>query len=331
MGYNIQDRESEYGRLSVEDDQYIAQDRQQPARTRSWRIGAEDAGRSVENYLTKRLGFTKTQVRRLKFRAHGMQVNGVQVRSTYVLSEGDVLAVCLEDSAAGIHEMEASASGTLPDILYEDADVIAVWKPSGEVVHPAHGHYQDTLANRLQAYFQGRGEMATIRSIGRLDADTAGILIFAKNQFAAQRLWKQREMGQFHKTYAAWCEGVFAQEASLEEQSIGAPIGAMPGELQKMCVTEDGRPAKTYYQVQIQRDTEALLFLRLATGRTHQIRVHMAWMGHPLIGDPLYGTGIPGKTRASLVAWRAEFRQPMTGERIVVLRDPFNSHGQRVR
>lgn len=320
MGRKIQKREPAY-REERDAYQYTGQERQSPARTLSWRIGAEDAGRSVEYYLTKRLGFTKTQVSRLKFRKDGMQVNGTQVRSTYPLSEGEVLAVCLEDWAVESHEMEAS--GTVPDILYEDADVVAVWKPAGEVVHPAHGHYRDTLANRLQSYFQSKGAHVTIRSIGRLDADTAGILVFAKNQFAAQRLWRQREMGQFHKTYAAWCEGVFAREALWKEQSVCAPIGAMPGALQKMCVTEAGRPAKTYYQVQIQRDTEALLFLRLATGRTHQIRVHMAWMGHPLIGDPLYGNGIPGKTRAKLTAWRAEFHQPMTGERIVVLREPF--------
>lgn len=324
MECNIQDRANKYGKHE-DDNTHIAQGCQHHDRTLSWRIGMADAGLSVEKYLTKRLGFTKTQVSRLKFRKHGIQVNGKQARSTYLLSEGEVLAVCLEDSEAGIHEMEAAISGTVPDILYEDSDVVAVWKPSGEVVHPSHGHYRDTLANRLQDYFQTRGETVTIRGIGRLDADTAGILIFAKNQFAAQRLWKQREMGQFHKTYAAWCEGVFVREALLKEQSICAPIGAMPGELQKMCVTEDGRPAKTCYQVQIQRDTEALLFLHLTTGRTHQIRVHMAWLGHPLIGDPLYGNGIAGKTRAKLTAWRAEFRRPVTGERIVVLREPFYS------
>ncbi len=117
----------------------------------------------------------------------------------------------------------------------------------------------------------------TIRSIGRLDADTAGILIFAKNQFAAQRLWRQRENGQFHKTYAAWCEGVFAKEAYREEQSICAPIGAMAGELQKMFVTDSGRPAKTYYRVRIQRDTEAFLILRLDTGA--RIRFGYIWRG----------------------------------------------------
>lgn len=324
MRYRIPDLGSGHGKTE-EDDRHTGCEGRQSGRMLAWQIQAAGAGYSVEKYLTGRCGFTKTQVRRLKFRKHGMQVNGMQVRSTYLLSEGEVLSVCLDDSAAESHEMEAS--GTVPEILYEDADVVAVWKPAGEVVHPSHGHYQDTLANRLQSYFQGRGEHVTIRSIGRLDADTAGILIFAKNQFAAQRLWRQRENGQFHKTYAAWCEGVFAKEAYREEQSICAPIGAMAGELQKMCVTDSGRPAKTYYQVRIQRDTEAFLILRLDTGRTHQIRVHMAWTGHPLLGDPLYGNGISGRTRADLTAWRAEFCQPMTGDRIVILKDPLDRAG----
>ena len=226
MRYRIPDLGSGH-RKTEKDDRHTGCEGRQSGRMLAWQIQTADAGYSVEKYLTGRCGFTKTQVRRLKFRKHGMQVNGMQVRSTYLLSEGEVLSVCLDDSAAESHEMEAS--GTVPEILYGDADVIAVWKPAGEVVHPSHGHYQDTLANRLQSYFQGRGEHVTIRSIGRLDADTAGILIFAKNQFAAQRLWRQRENGQFHKTYAAWCEGVFCE-------------GSISGRTEHLCTDRgDGR------------------------------------------------------------------------------------------
>ena len=153
MRYRIPDLGSGHGKTE-EDDRHTGCEGRQSGRMLAWQIQAADAGYSVEKYLTGRCGFTKTQVRRLKFRKHGMQVNGMQVRSTYLLSEGEVLSVCLDDSAAESHEMEAS--GTVPEILYEDADVIAVWKPAGEVVHPSHGHYQDTLANRLQSYFQGR-------------------------------------------------------------------------------------------------------------------------------------------------------------------------------
>lgn len=316
----------EYRRKETEkettESELTAYNEERPEHVLQFPIMEADAGRSVEKYLTQRQGFTKAQIRRLKFRERGMTVNGAQVRSTRLLLAGEVLQVRLEDAAAQIRTME-ELPGEPPEILYEDSDIVAVWKPAGEVVHPAHGHYQDTLANRLQTYFRSRGETAAIRSIGRLDADTAGVLVFAKNSFAAQRLWKQREDGSFRKTYAAWCEGVFDREAQLARQRICAPIGAAEGELQKMCVTPDGKFAETWYQVQIQRDTEAFLFLQLTTGRTHQIRVHMAWLGHPLLGDPLYGNGTCKETRAALTAWRAEFNQPMTGERIVVLRDPL--------
>ena len=136
MRYRIPDLGSGHGKTE-EDDRHTGCEGRQSGRMLAWQIQAADAGYSVEKYLTGRCGFTKTQVRRLKFRKHGMQVNGMQVRSTYLLSEGEVLSVCLDDSAAESHEMEAS--GTVPEILYEDADVIAVWKPAGEVVHPSHG------------------------------------------------------------------------------------------------------------------------------------------------------------------------------------------------
>ena len=159
MRYRIPDLGSGHGKTE-EDDRHTGCEGRQSGRMLAWQIQAADAGYSVEKYLTGRCGFTKTQVRRLKFRKHGMQVNGMQVRSTYLLSEGEVLSVCLDDSAVEGHEMEAS--GTVPEILYEDADVIAVWKPAGEVVHPSHGQYLDTLAIRLHSYFQGRGEEVRI-------------------------------------------------------------------------------------------------------------------------------------------------------------------------
>ena len=154
MRYRIPDLGSGHGKTE-EDDRHTGCEGRQSGRMLAWQIQAADAGYSVEKYLTGRCGFTKTQVRRLKFRKHGMQVNGMQVRSTYLLSEGEVLSVCLDDSAAESHEMEAS--GTVPEILYEDADVIAVWKPAGEVVHPSHGHYQDTLGKPAAVLFSGQG------------------------------------------------------------------------------------------------------------------------------------------------------------------------------
>lgn len=279
-------------------------------------IAAADAGCAVGVFLRSRLGFTRAQISQMKFRENGIRVNGERVRVTHSLRAGDLLELCLRDQTRSSEQLVAEYSE--PEILYEDGDVIALWKEPGVVVHPSGGHYKDTLSNRLHGYFERKQESVCIRSIGRLDADTSGILVFAKNQFAAARLWQQREDGMFCKWYLAWCEGAFAQEAAETEQRVDAPIGPMAGERMKMCVTPEGKRAVTFYRVLRQTGRGALLRLHLLTGRTHQIRVHMAWLGHPLLGDSLYGNGTPGQTHAMLSAYRAEFRQPFTGERVVV-------------
>lgn len=278
---------------------------------RTYRVADMDAGRTAGNYLT-RLGFTKKQISRMKFFPDGITVNGEKVRVTKLLQAGDLLTVRLEEEARGSDHLEAEA-GAL-EILYEDTDLIAVWKPAGLVVHPAHGHFQDTLSNRLCGYFRAKGEAVQIRSIGRLDADTSGILVFAKNQVAAQRLWRQREDGSFCKEYRANCEGVFEEEAQRRIQQIDAPIAPAPGELMKMCVDPSGRRAVTRYRVLRQHASWAEVWLQLETGRTHQIRVHMEFIGHPLVGDPIYGNGKEGRTHAELCAFRARLRQPFSGE-----------------
>ena len=212
------------------------------------------------------------------------------------------------------------------------------------MVHPSHGHYQDTLSNRLHGYFQKKGEQVTIRSIGRLDRDTSGILAFAKNQVAAARLWKQKEEGIFWKEYLAVCErradsplfqtirilnsrkAEFPEKQSEHWQTIDAPIGKMDGSLMKMCVREDGLRAVTHYQVIRQNEKYVWLRVRIDTGRTHQIRVHMAWSGHPLAGDVLYNSrersSEPQDLPLQLCAWKAELQQPFTQE-VIKLTAPY--------
>ena len=306
-------------------------------------IEENDAGLSLEQYLRQNLKFTRAQIRSMKFRQEGLVVNGQKVRVTYVLQPGDELTVQLEE------EKEASVQlvpveGPL-EILYEDPDLIAVWKESGLVVHPSHGHYQDTLSNRLHGYFQRKGEQVTIRSIGRLDRDTSGILVFAKNQVAAARLWKQKEEGTFWKEYLAVCDGDMSDLEKDRWYTIDSPIGKMEGELMKMCVTESGLQSITHFQIieseeiltnreyvkglgsvpanqKHLEESEAKHFLirvRIETGRTHQIRVHMASIGHPLIGDILYNPNYMeynSKSRPALqlCAWKAELLQPFSGE-----------------
>lgn len=304
---------------------------------------------TVEQYLKKELHFTKAQIRSMKFRKDGICVNGNQARVTQKLKNGDVLRLGITDAKnRSAHLIPAE---TVPDILYEDDDIICADKPAGLVIHPAHGHYQDSLSNQMRAYFLEKGEEVQIRSIGRLDKDTSGVVVFAKNQIAAARLWKQREQGNFRKEYLAWCEGKFPEKALSEEQTIMRPVVHMDGELMKMCAEDRSCPedsfggmkiqsggvtgsdqdetgkgkqyagggsAITHYQVVRQEESRALVRLHLDTGRTHQIRVHMAYLGHPLVGDPLYGNGKEGETYAQLCAWRAGFEQPFSGEKIEV-------------
>lgn len=322
----------------------------------SQRIEADADGMRLEQYLRQRMNFTRAEIRAMKFRENGLLLNGERVRVSRILGTGDVLEVQLEDEAACSEQLEATAEPI--KILYEDEDLLAVWKEAGLVVHPAHGHYKDTLSNRVHAYFQGKGEQVRIRSIGRLDKDTSGIVVFAKNQISAARLWKQKEEGVFRKEYLAVCEGEF----SAMEGEVCAPIAPMPGEKMKMCVSPEGAFALTHYRVLRKENGRSLLAVQIETGRTHQIRVHMASVGHVVVGDVLYGTArvqgmrdvpygtesaqdtgnvpygmepvqdtgnLPSGAGASeenrtsgeglqLYAWKANLRQPFSGNRLVI-------------
>lgn len=275
-------------------------------------VSEQETGSCVENVLRKQ--FTKAQIRSMKFRENGICVNGIRARVTQMLCAGDVLTLRLEDGAAA---SERLVSVRYPlEILREDDDVLCVWKPAGMVVHPAHGHYRDTLVNYLHHYFREKGETVQMRGIGRLDADTSGVMVFAKNKVAAQRLWRQRREGIFQKEYLALCEGEFPREAYCREQKLEAAVAPAPGEKNKMCVNMQGKTAVTYYRaLKTNADGQTLVLLRLETGRTHQIRVHMAHLGHPLVGDPVYGNGT-AQTHAQLCAWKVRFAQPFTGEPI---------------
>ena len=274
-------------------------------------IEADADGMLLGQYLRRRLHFSRAQIRSVKFLENGLLLNGSRVRVSRAVRAGEVLEVQLErEEKSSAH---LAAAGEPVEILYEDADLLAVWKEGGLVLHPAHGHYGDTLTNRVHAYFLRTGQQACLRSIGRLDRDTSGIVVFAKNQVAAARLWKQKEEGVFWKEYRALCEGYFDDL----EGSICTPIAPMPGEKMKMCVSKAGRTAQTFYRVLEQSEGRACLQVRIRTGRTHQIRVHMASVGHPVVGDVLYGTAAP--EGLGLCAWKAQLRQPFTGARIEIM------------
>lgn len=281
--------------------------------------GEQAAGRAnivltVEQVLRKQAGLTRRQISRAKFYPDGIQKNGIRCRVTEKVCGGDIIRVCVEGENETSSHLE-SACGEL-DILYEDEDLLAVNKPAGMVTHPRGGHYQDTLANQAAAYFRRKGEEHSIRPVGRLDKETSGIVIFAKNKAAASRLQLQREQKILKKTYLAIVEGCLPVDGM--EHLIREPMEQDPENRLKMVVAPGGKEAVTRYRVLKNCRGYSLVSVTLDTGRTHQIRVHMAGLGHPLMGDQLYNDKPDGATssRAYLHAWKVELQQPYTGKNI---------------
>ena len=242
---------------------------------------------------------------------------GRPVKKNYKTAPGDVLAVALPEP----EPVDAVPQDIPLDVVYEDGDVIVVNKPVGMVVHPAAGHPDGTLVNAL-LYHCGEslsGINGALRPgiVHRIDRDTSGLLIAAKNDFAHQALAEQLQDHSLYREYEAVCVGTLREDAG----TVDAPIGRHPVERKKMAVDrKNGRPAVTHWQVLERYPGYTHIRCRLETGRTHQIRVHMASIGHPLLGDTVYGAKkpVPGLAGQCLHAVGLRFIHPRTGERVTV-------------
>lgn len=213
----------------------------------------------------------------------------------YVPRVGEVLSVRLSDPER--------RSGILPaprplDIVYEDPDLLVLNKAPGVAIHPGPGHYNDTIGNFLLHYYDSRGEEGDFHPVHRLDRGTSGLMVVARHPHAQEILKRQLHTADFHRTYLAVCEGAPEPPAG----TVDAPLGPREGSLVEQCVRPDGKPARTRYETIRQAEAVSLLRLKLETGRTHQIRVHLAWLGHPLVGDFLYGPGGSGVDPAACPA-----------------------------
>ena len=270
-------------------------------------VTPELAGIRVDTLLKKHMGLSGTVVRRIKWLEDGILVDGVRVNTRFCPAAGQVLSVRLSDSerSSGV----VPAPGPL-DIVYEDEDLIVLNKAPGVSVHPGPGHFDDTLGNFLIYYYEVSGQAADFHPVHRLDRGTSGLLVCAKHPHAQEALKNQLHTPDFLRIYLAVCEGVPEPAAGVVE----APLGPKPGSLMEQMVCPDGKPARTRYQVLKVHKGRSLLRLELDTGRTHQIRVHMAHLGVPLSGDFLYGTEdkalIP---RPALHSWELSFRHPLAG------------------
>jgi len=245
-----------------------------------------------------------------------VQVNRqVQTDKNYPLRPGDWVHLHIPDP----QPLDTPAQPIALDILYEDDYVLILNKPAGLVVHPAPGHWDGTLVNALLAHcphFLGMADKQRPGIVHRLDKDTTGVMVVAKTALAQQHLQNQIQTRRMGREYLGVIHGRLPQATG----TINAPIGRHPQQRQKMAVIPTGRPAVTHWRVLATQGNYSWVWFQLETGRTHQIRVHLSHLGHPLVGDPLYSrkgaTQLPGQ---ALHAWRLHFQHPQSGEWLTVV------------
>jgi 23S rRNA pseudouridine1911/1915/1917 synthase len=293
----------------------------QPAHSDRGRIvsvASQDAGQRLDRYLTALLSdLSRTSVQQLIAGGSAL-VNGKKSKAGYLLREGDEIQL---SSIAPATDAAPARPMALPlDIVYEDQDLLVVNKPAGMVVHPAPGHRDDTLVNALLAHvpdLQASSDAQRPGIVHRLDKDTSGLIIVARNARAQAALVEQMQRHAIIKRYIALVDG----NVALDQGSIDAPIGRDPRHRQQMAITAVGsREARTHFKVLERYARHTLLLLELETGRTHQIRLHLKAIGHPVVGDPVYGSGSVFKRaplhRQFLHASQLRFTQPFSGETI---------------
>ncbi len=279
-------------------------------------IGPEEDGAQVKDVLRRRLGFSETRIRSVKFDPEGLILNGTRVTVRTRLRQGDELRVLIGDSGNS-RPVLLPQPGPL-SVLWEDEDLILVDKPAGLVCHPSAGHYADTLANRLQAHFLEQGSDARVHLAGRLDKETSGVVLCAKNAYMAEKLRKLRADGTLVKTYLAAAAGEIGERTGEIRTPLETVRDPQTGILVMRVSDDPAREAVTSFDVIGRGDGMTVLAVRIRTGRMHQIRAHLASAGHPLIGDALYGEADPRIGRTALHARSVSFPHPLTGEIVKV-------------
>lgn len=283
------------------------------ARTEELLVLPEEDGQRLDKFLSERLEeLTRTAAEKLAISGEVCK-SGVALPKSYKVRAGDCIAVTIPDPV----EAEVLPEAIPLDIVYEDADLLVVNKPKGMIVHPGAGNPSGTLVNALLAHcgdsLSGIGGVIRPGIVHRIDKDTSGLLIVAKNDFAHVRLAEQIKAHSFTREYEAVVYGNVKQDEGV----IDAPIGRHPTDRKKMAVTEkNSRSALTRFEVIARYQGFTHVRLILETGRTHQIRVHMAYLGHPVAGDERYGPkkGIRELHGQCLHAKKIGFRHPRTGE-----------------
>lgn len=270
----------------------------------SYTIPSEYDGTKLLTFL-KDLAYSSQIITHLKRTENGILLNGVWAYVSDILHTGDTLTITLIESSPSDNIVPSN----LPlHIVYEDEDLLVINKPAGMPIHPSQGNYDNTLANAVAYYYQQQNEPFTYRCINRLDRDTTGLLILAKHMYSASLLSTMVQNREIHREYLAIACGEVPENGTIE-----APIGRVDGStIERQVDEEHGDYACTHYKRIAYSNGYSLVSLKLATGRTHQIRVHMKHIGHPLPGDFLYNPDYSVIKRQALHSHRLRFLHPIT-------------------
>lgn len=287
---------------------------------KQWTVEKTEEFIRIDAYISKKMqDISRAMVQKL-LEEKQIQVNGITPKPSYKVQAGDTISIQIKPPK----ETNLQAQEIPIEIMYEDEDILVVNKPKGLVVHPGNGNPDGTLVNAIMAKckdgLSGIGGEIRPGIVHRLDKDTSGLLIVAKNDKAHITMSEQIKNRQVKKTYIALVKGIITER----EATINMPIGRSTKDRKKMAVTKDGKEAITHFKVikryQKAETTYSLLEVKIETGRTHQIRVHMAQIGHPVIGDMVYSNGKNefGVEGQCLHAQKLAFKHPTTGKQIEI-------------
>jgi 23S rRNA pseudouridine1911/1915/1917 synthase len=284
------------------------------SRSLTYEVKLDGDGIKIREYMTEFLSFSGRFTRNAAMDKR-IKVNGSIVKLNYKLKQGDIIEVVVE---------KEESQNIIPEnlhieIVYEDDDLLVVNKRPFMVVHPTKSHQTGTLSNGILFHFQQNNEKSIVRLVSRLDMDTSGLIMVAKNQFAHMNLAKSMEENKIIKSYLALVHGT----VTPQEGTIDLPIGRPSEDSIKRVVCENGQKSITHYKTREKYNGAALLELTLETGRTHQIRVHLSHIGNPIYGDLLYGVEEDRNliNRQALHAYKLTIPHPRTGEALILESD----------
>ena len=269
-------------------------------------VKKEDENKTINQILKNQYEFSNRLFSKL-INGKYIFLNGKNIDTRLSPKEKDILTIDLnyKEENSNIIAIKMNL-----DIVYEDEGLLLINKPAGVAVHPSIEHYDNSLASGVKYYFESKGIAKKIRPVNRLDLNTSGLIVFAKNEYIQESLIRQMKNNIFKKEYIAIVDGYLENKKGI----IDEPIARKAHSIIERCVSKDGKSAITEYEVIKEKDNYSLIKCKLLTGRTHQIRVHFAYIGHPLIGDTLYGKKSNLIDRQALHSCKISFCNPITGK-----------------